>query len=64
MTLCSAVCGRLHSLKPLGTEPSFSSAVGASVLSAGVVVADLIFIVLIIGVFAVLALVLRGVERL
>jgi hypothetical protein len=30
----------------------------------GVRMADLIFIVLIIGVFAVLALVLRGVERL
>jgi hypothetical protein len=30
----------------------------------GVLMADLIFIVLIIGVFAVLALLLRGVERL
>jgi hypothetical protein len=33
-------------------------------LSAGVAMADLIFTVLIIGVFAVLSLVLRGVERL
>jgi hypothetical protein len=31
---------------------------------AGVAVADLIFIVLIIGVFVILTVVLRGVERL
>ena len=31
---------------------------------AGVAVADLIFVVLIIGVFVILTVVLRGVERL